>query len=76
MNVCKPLTTNNQVYEYVEENNLVVVDFLTLPSTHEWWFGALVVDIGPEVVHVWLRRFLRFFNSSVDFCLRILVKLL
>lgn len=52
------------------------MNLLALPSTHSGRFRALVVDVSPEVDHVWLRRLLRLLNCGIDLGFGILVELL
>ena len=56
--------------------NLVVVHLLPLASTHEGRLGALVVDIGPEVLDRRLRRLLSLLNILINGGLCVLVNFL
>jgi hypothetical protein len=46
---------------------------LALAPTHVRWLGAGVVNVGPNVREVGLRRRLRLLDGLVDGCLRLLV---
>lgn len=48
---------------------VVVVDLLLLTAAHEGGFGALVVNVGPELLQVGEGRLLGLFNGNIDFLL-------
>lgn len=54
----------------------VVVDLLLFAAAHEFGLRALVVDVGPEVLDVWLWALLGLFDRLVDLLLGALVDLL
>lgn len=56
--------------------HLVVVHVLALASAHERRLGALVVDVGPDVLDVGLRRRLGLLDRLVDFGLGFFVEFL
>ena len=55
---------------------LLATYLLPLTTTHVRWLSALVVDVGPEVLHQWLGRGLRLLDSSVNRSFRLLVDFL
>ena len=48
---------------------VVVVDLLLLTAAHEGGFGALVVNVGPELLQVGEGRLLGLLDGNVDFLL-------
>lgn len=46
---------------------------LPLSSSHGAWFGTLVIDIRPKVVHVGFGRSFGLLDSPVNLCLGLLV---
>ena len=47
--------TRKEVYRSWAWKQLIMMNLFAFPSTHERRLCALVVDIAPEIVHVWLR---------------------
>jgi hypothetical protein len=45
------------------------VDLLLLTAAHEGGFGALVINVGPELLQVGEGRLLGLFDGNVDFLL-------
>lgn len=52
------------------------MNFLPLPSAHERRLGALIVNVGPEVLHAGFGRLLGLLDRRVNCRLGVLVELL
>lgn len=55
---------------------LVVVNLLPLTTTQEGWLGALVVDVGPQVLLAGEGRGLSLLDGLIDLSLGLLVEFL